>query len=960
MQLKNVSEYIRALSESQHFAPMVAVNHYVPGEDGVFQSPLGIVNPTMSDLLQQMGMIKLYRHQVDALNAISNKNDIVVTTPTASGKTFIYSFAAIHAFINESHATSLFLYPLKALAQDQLKAFTEMVERTGPTTIRTAIYDGDTNAFQRKKIRQQPPDVLITNPDMLHLGILPHHPIWESFLNKLRLIVIDEAHTYRGVLGSHVAQIIRRLRRLCTYYGANPNIILTSATMANAAYQAGQLTGLPVKVIDQNGAPKSGRHYVLMDPIGSGPANIVILLLKAAMARGLRTIVYSQSRKMAELITLWARNNSDSSSRRIAVYRAGFLPNERRKIEDRLKNGELLSVISTSALESGIDIGYLDICLLIGYPGSMISTQQRTGRVGRKGQASALILIAGEDALDKYYLSHPEAFWSAEAETIVVNPFNKIVLASHLACAAAELPLAADEPWLSHPPITQVVFEMEQTGRLRRNKAGNLLFSQFRNPHKDVPIRSIGKSFQIIDFDTTLHIGQIDAFRLYYETHPGAVYIHQTKSYLIHDIDEKKHVVHAVAANVDYYTKVRTKNEVVIVKVEKEQVAQSIGVMLCTLKITDQVLGYESVNIRTGRKQSYTGLNPPPNQFETQGFCLRIPQALCGFIEASGSHLLGSLHAAEHILIGMMPLLVLADRNDIGGLSSNYDLQTGSAVIYLYDGVPGGAGFSEEAFYAVKRLIKLGLDAVDRCDCKNGCPGCTHSPKCGSGNQPIDKSGARHLLSKISVEMEHLEFKNLSLNTPDNTASVPIIGAGLSVKRFGVLDIETQYSAEEVGGWHRAEKMKISCAVLFDSIKNEYAVYLEEQIEELINHLFGLDYIVGFNIKEFDYRVLSGYSRKRFADLRTYDLLEQVRHNLGYRLSLNHLAEATLDTAKSGSGLDALRWWREGRVQRVINYCREDVRITKELFLYSLNNGYLLYRDKAGELFRVPMKAQLI
>nr|MDA8142284.1 DEAD/DEAH box helicase [Desulfobacteraceae bacterium] len=541
--MNRMAEYIHALIHSEHFRSQVAAHHILQGQEAQVRPVRGFLAPSEAELLQRIGFDSLYTHQAEAVEAIAAGEHTVVATPTASGKTLIYNLPLFQAMARDSQARALYIFPLKALAQDQLATFSQWAERAVSASPTAAIYDGDTNAYQRKKIRLQPPNVLFTNPEMVHMSLLAYHDRWQAFFRHLRLVVIDEVHTYRGMLGSHMAQVLRRLRRVSAFYNAAPTFVFTSATVANPGHLAGLLTGLEVHTIRESGAPRGERHVVLIDPQDGG-AQAAIGLLKAALVRQLRTIVYTQSRKLAELIAIWAQQRAGQWSSRISVYRAGLLPQDRRHIEQRLKSGELLAVISTSALELGIDIGDLDLCILVGYPGSMISTWQRGGRVGRQGQSSALIFLAAENALDKYFIAHPQAFWQGEAETAVIHPWNSKALEAHLECAAAELPLQRDEAMMAKAEVTQAANRLLHNGVLRASADGLTLFARSRRPHLSVHLRSTGERYRIVDSATNSTIGEIDTHRLYHETHPGAVYLHQGNSYVAEDINLKQRCVH--------------------------------------------------------------------------------------------------------------------------------------------------------------------------------------------------------------------------------------------------------------------------------------------------------------------------------------------------------------------------------------------------------------------------------
>lgn len=956
MPISGTAEYIQSLIKSHRLGNQVSSHRYMAARPAQTYAADEELNGRVRQILKQLGIDRIYSHQKDALEAIRRKEHTVVATPTASGKSLIYNLSFFESLVDDPGSRALYIFPLKALTRDQLKAFNQWSRAAAPLAVRVAVYDGDTSAYQRKKIRQEPPNVVMTNPEMVHMALLAYHAKWRPFFENLKFVVIDEVHTYRGLMGSHMSRVFRRLRRICAYYGAAPVLIFTSATVANPGFLASQLTGLKVTAITHNGAPTGGRHMVLMNPL-EGPAHTAILLLKAAVARNLRAIVYTQSRKLAELVTIWVRQQAGQLADKINVYRAGLLPQERRHIEKQLKNGQLLAVVATSALELGIDIGDLDICILVGYPGSMISTWQRSGRVGRQGQDSALIMIAAQDALDQYYITHPQAFFAGQPESAVLNPDNPVVLASHLKCAAAELTLRSDEKWLTSPSVDKAIQTLVNDGDLLISADGQQLHCRHRRPHLKVDLRSAGERYAIFRRDQGATIGEVNGFRLYHETHPGAVYLHQGQTFLVEKVDKASKTVIVAPAELDYHTSVRSDTDVDIVEIEKEKYIGHTDAYIGKLKVTTMVTGYEKIRTRNGRGMGCFSLDLPPVIFETDAIWFKVGDTICRSTSDQDYDLLGALHAAEHAVISTMPLLVLADRNDLGGLASPFHPQTGTATIFIYDGVPGGAGLSRQAFQKAAKVLATAQEAIARCNCELGCPACVHSPKCGSGNHPMDKAGGNFILQemikpgesrpKVVIQSQETEMSEEPLLTIDNP---PL--------RYGVFDLETQRSAAEVGGWHMARRMKISCGVIYDVHDDSYAVYLEGQVDRLIDHLHQLDLVVGFNSKRFDYQVLSGYSRLDFNQLPALDLLEEVRKQLGFRLSLDHLAKETLRVSKSGSGLDALRWWREGRLDRIIDYCRMDVKITRDLYLFAKDNGYLIYRQKSGDRFRIPIQVQ--
>jgi DEAD/DEAH box helicase domain-containing protein len=948
-----VGEYLQALGKSERLGSQVAYQTALP-EHPARWSP---INTAWSDAIQKMlrsqGIQQLYRHQSQAIDLIRGGQHIIVATPTASGKTLIYNLPVLERFEKNARSKSLYIFPLKALAQDQLRAFEQAAANFEEVKPTAAIYDGDTTAYRRKQIREAPPNVILTNPEMLHLSFLAYHRSWHQFFKDLHTVVIDEVHTYRGVMGSHVAQIIRRLNRICRRYGSSPNFVFSSATVAEPAALARQLTGLKVHQITQSGAPRGKRHIVFINP-ESGPAQAAILLLKAALHRGLRTIVYTQSRKLTELIALWAGSQSGEFARRISAYRAGFLPEERREIESRLASGDLLAVISTSALELGIDIGDLDLCILVGYPGTVVSTWQRGGRVGRSGQDSALILIAGDDALDQFFMRNPGDFLKREPEAAVVNPYNAKIMAQHLECAAAELPLKTDEPIFKNDKVNAAINRLETVGRLLRSADGRELYARRKLPHRDVDIRGVGNRYRIIDKSSGENRGEIDEFRAFRETHPGAVYLHRGVTYLVDSLDLNSHTIKVVGTTVDYYTQVRGYKETEILDISYRKPTWTTSAYTGQLKVTDQVTEYEIRQIHSRKLIKRVDLDLPPQIFETEGLWFKIPQTIYRAAESNGLDFLGGIHALEHAAIGIFPLLVMADRNDLGGLSTLYHPQLNSAAVFIYDGIPGGAGLNRQAFHRAESLLEYTRDVVAGCPCEAGCPSCVHSPKCGSGNRPIDKGAAIFILDRLKHRTNSNPPEEVKVVRHPLSVIQPAAEPAKSL-HFGVFDLETQRSAAEVGGWHRACLMKVSCAVLYDSKEDRFIDFTENQIEQLIERLQTFDLIVGFNINRFDYQVLKGYSDFDFRTLKNLDILEAVEKYLGFRLSLAHLASATLGESKSADGLQALRWWQEGRLLEIIDYCRQDVKITKDLYRYGRDNRHLLFKDKGNQMVRIPV-----
>ncbi|KPA11610.1 DEAD/DEAH box helicase [Candidatus Magnetomorum sp. HK-1] len=971
----DINEYIQALLKAERFTSQIVYHTIIPQKAASYESLEAPLHQDLQKTLRQSGIKRLFSHQAKAINYIRAGQHVVCATPTASGKTLVYNLPIIEKIKSSSHVKALYLFPLKALAQDQLKNFEQLTAQIPGLSVSAKIYDGDTTHYQRKKIRDNPPNILITNPEMLHLSLLPFHDRWATFFSDLSFIVVDEVHTYRGVMGSHMAQVFRRLKRVCAYYGANPTFIFCSATVANPAQLSQQLTGLDVCGVLKSGSARGSRHIVFIDPIQS-PAQTAILLLKAALHRKLRTIIYTQSRKMAELISMWAGQQSTSIAKKISAYRSGFLPQERRIIEQKLSSGELLAVVTTSALELGIDIGDLDLCILVGYPGSITSSLQRSGRVGRKGQTAAMILIAGQDALDQYFMSNPEKFFKGSPESAVINPHNPDICDGHIVCAAQELPLHVEDPYITEKSLIPVVKKLLDDGELFLSEDGQYYFSTKKQPQRDINLRGAGSRYTIFTARDRKNRGEIDGFRALKETHPGAIYLHSGKTYRVDHLDIVGEAVYVSPVRVGYYTRVRGNKTTKIISVDEMKNAWGTLAYLGRLKVTDHTTGYERWDTRSRRMLNATPLDLPPHTFETEGIWLKIPTQIQELAEDNYYHFMGGIHAMEHAIIGIFPLLVLTDRNDLGGISTTFHEQLGHAAIFVYDSTPGGAGLTRQAFQKIEDLLLNTLNIIKSCDCETGCPRCVHSPKCGSGNRPIDKGSAQYLLeniqkskSTVKIDLDQARQKIIhdspqekiesKKSQKDSSITYPheIISHVPDTQNifYGVLDIETQRSAKDVGGWHLANKMGISCAVLYNSATNSYETYLDNQIEKLIQVMSKMELIVGFNIKRFDYMVLSGYIKMDYQKFPTLDLLEHVHKRLGYRLSLDHLGEITLGTQKSADGLQALLWWKQGKIKEIIEYCKKDVQLTKNLYVYGRQKGYVLFRNKAKQVVRLPV-----
>ncbi len=956
-----LATFLSELRNSPESTSLISHYHYLPAQEGVFGTPSQALPAQIQSALTNLDIKRLYSHQANALDSLRAGKHILVATPTASGKTLIYNVPVVSALLQEPDSRALYLFPLKALEQDQLKTLEEFKAALPSPTFTAAIYDGDTPPEVRKQLRLKHPNILITNPDMLHLGLLPNHESWRGFFSQLKFVVIDEVHTYKGILGSHMAQVLRRLTRICRHYGASPQYILASATIDNPDELAAKLTGSQVEVISESGAPLSGRHFLFINPDASSAA-LAAQLFVAALRHGLATICFTQARKLTELMHLWALRQAPDLKRLISSYRAGFLPEERREIERRLASGKMLGVISTSALEMGIDIGGLDVCILVGYPGTMVTAWQRSGRVGRWGQDSLVLLVAQPDALDQYFMKHPQEFFSRHFEAAVLDPHNPYVVKAHLPCAAQELPLDRHtETVFDLSAYRDLIASLEKERKLLRAAASEAWYAGSRFPQKEVNIRGIGQSLAIFKKGSKHAIGSIDGHRALTECHPGAIYLHKATSYLVERLDLERRNILVSPVDPHYFTRIQSDKETEILEKFGSRNLAAFTVHLGRLKVTQRILAYEKRRLVGQELLGVIPLELPPQIFETVGMWLEIPDAVKNSVVDAGGHFMGGIHALEHALISMFPLFALADRYDIGGISHPLHPQLQMAAVFIYDGYPGGVGLAARAYEKTEPLLLKTRDMIAACGCEDGCPSCIHSPKCGAGNKPLDKAAALMVVEGLlglnpSPESRPIPppqmFRVEITETSEPICSLP----WAEPYRIAVLDIETQLSAAEVGGWHQCHLMRLSVAVLADLSKQRYEAFFEDQAEELCRRLQEVDLVVGFNLKKFDYRVLQPYTSIDLLSLPTLDIFEEMYNLLGHRLSLGHLAEKTLNAAKSGDGLLALQLFKDGRLEELTDYCRRDVELTARLFEFGSHRGHLIYKHRQGALVQVPVE----
>ena len=703
------------------------------------------------------GIAALYEHQARARDLVRGGRHVVVSTGTASGKSLCYQLPLLERLLCDDKATALYLSPTKALARDQLRALRDF----RLPHVRAAAYDGDTPQRDREAIRRTA-NVVLTNPDMLHVGILPAHRRWGDFLHRLQLVVVDECHVARGIFGSHVAAILRRLRRLCAHYSSAPTFVLASATIGNPAEHACNLTGLDVTEVIRDGSPRPRVAFALWEPplmdTASGARRSTLAesadLLAGLVDAGPATLAFVKSRKGAEIMASTARRllEGDGDAPAILAYRAGLLPEERRIVERGLIDGSVRGVATTDALELGVDVGALDAVVIAGWPGTAASLWQQAGRAGRRGREAVVVFVAADDPLDHFLLANPQELLTRPLEAAVVDITNPYILAPHMRCAAWELPLSPAEDVFAPADLAPLLAADAQAGRLRE-RAGRWFWSGRGSPAATVNIRNAGGApFAIVDAGTGVLIGDVDAARAYRTVHDGAVYLHQGQTYRVDRLDLDDHVALVRPYDGDEYTSPRSDTDISVVAVDEAVDWGRCRMHYGRVEVTNRVLAYERRRVFTEESLGLVELDLPPVELSTRALWVTVPDEALREVGLVPSRVPGSAHAAEHAAIGLLPLFAMCDRWDIGGVSTAWHPDTGQASIFIYDAYPGGAGIAERGFRSGERHLLATLTAVEHCRCDTGCPSCVQSPKCGNGNDPLDKAGAVRLLTLILAE----------------------------------------------------------------------------------------------------------------------------------------------------------------------------------------------------------------
>ena len=722
------------------------------------------LHPRLVEALDRLGVRRLYPHQAQALSLVGRGCHVIIATGTASGKSLCYHLPVYEEILENPSTRAIYLFPTKALAQDQLRS----LKILQGSEVRSATYDGDTPVDLRSWIRREA-QIVLTNPDMLHYGILPNHRLWSGFLGHLRYVVLDEAHVARGVFGSHVAQVLRRLRRVCALYGSQPQFLFASATIANPREHAGKLAGLEVETVEDDASPRGRKVFALWNPpdilsmeggeIHRSSNLETAELLSRLMRLGVRTIAFSRSRKAAELIYGYVHRILDPGEKelaeRLASYRGGYLPQQRREIERRLFDGELLAVATTNALELGVDIGELEACLMNGYPGTIASTWQQAGRAGRRQGESLAILVAADDPLDQYLMRHAEFLFGSPCEEAVIDLENPRILGSHLACAAYEIPIREGDEEYFGKTMWKVLEDLKR-GEVVGRKGNIWYYARHTSPSQEVNLRSAsGSLISIVEADTGSLLGTVEEATCFFHVHPGAVYLHQGDSYLVEDLDLERMVALVRDEDLDFYTNPMDNTDVTVLDEEREFAPSGGG---CSfhygeVEVSTKVYAYQKRRLLTHEILETPGLDLPAQVLNTRALWYTLPVPRLATLGLDEYSLAGGLHALEHASIAILPLFAMCDRWDIGGMSTAFHADTGHATVFIYDAYPGGVGIAARGFDLAAVHLKSTREMVEGCRCSEGCPSCIQSPKCGNGNEPLNKQAAIQLLKLLEEDL---------------------------------------------------------------------------------------------------------------------------------------------------------------------------------------------------------------
>ncbi|MDI3539819.1 MAG: box helicase protein [Methanolobus sp.] len=783
----DVPELINRLKASRRYEGQIVHIEEISSREPAY-SPLEL-KPLMSYALAGKGIEQLYTHQAEAIKKIREGQNIVLSTSTASGKSLCYMLPIFETIIDDPRATALYISPLNALVNDQLQTFRDSSDQMG-LDIRIDKFIGTMSQAEKSSVKYGNPRILFTNPDMLHMSFLAWKHQWRGFLSNLRFIVLDESHSYSGVMGSHMANLLRRLNRVCELYGSDPQYICCTATIGNPVQHTSALIGKDVSLVDSDGSGRGAQKFVFWNPplyensrnftLRKSSFGETVELFTNFVQSGFQTIAFARSRQKVERMFVESRNifASRGVSRNISPYRGGYQGHEREAIEKGLSGGEIGGVISTNALEMGIDIGGLDACIMDGFPGTIMSARQQAGRAGRGSRESVVVLVADSNALDQYYMRNPGDFFRRNCEEAVINVSNRYIQAGHLLCAAMEIPLKPEDAQHFGNEYNAIIKVLEEEGLLGGLDAKLCLDP---NPHRNVSIRDIDSdSYTMIDRATRQPLER-DMTRLqaYREAFEGAIYINKGVPYCVTRQDHGKRQIIVEQAQDGYYTRSLVSSDIVIKEIfHSKSLPACSNVKVCfgDVDVTQQVTGYKKIRQRTDEDLGQYSLQMPKFTLSTEALWLEMPAEFAQAVELHGCDLAGGIHAIEHAMIGMYPLHLLADRSDIGGVSATEhpDL-AGKSGIFVYDGHQGGVGYAESGYVKIVEMLEVTLRSIESCPCTGGCPSCIQSPKCGNNNNPLDKDAAIILLRKMLGKAEYVPQKKEALSRPREQAQSPAI-----------------------------------------------------------------------------------------------------------------------------------------------------------------------------------------
>jgi DEAD/DEAH box helicase domain-containing protein len=728
MNLDQMLDYFKA---SERVTKNVTSWVELPAREAVFAEFPDFIDGRIKAAMERRGVRKLYSHQASAISAINDGNSVVVVTPTASGKTMCYNVPVLNAILKDESSRALFLFPTKALSQDQTSELHELITEAG-VDVKTFTYDGDTPQSARKAIRQAG-HIVVTNPDMLHSGILPHHTKWTKLFENLKYIVIDEVHHYRGVFGSHLANTLRRLKRICDFYGSKPQFICCSATIANPAELASRITGADVRLIDNNGAPSCKKHIIFYNPpivnkeLGIRRSSMLEAegLAESLIRNGVQTIVFTRSRLNVEVLVTYLKDifhGSRDADSRVRGYRGGYLPNLRREIEKGLREGSITGVVSTNALELGIDIGALEACIICGYPGTIASTWQQAGRAGRRSGVSVAILVANSSPLDQYIISNPDYFFGKSPENGLINPDNLVILYNHMKCAAFELPFEDGEKF--GVETTAEILSFMEEARLVRHVGKRWHWMSDVFPADEISLRSASnENFIIIDISEPKHavIGETDRFSAPMLLHEEAIYMHEGVQYQVEklDFDDKKAYVRRV--NVDYYTDANLAVDLKVIDVFREDTGKPVLRCSGEVSVSSLVTMFKKIKLHTHENIGSGPVTLPELEMHTTSYWVSLPEDISGF---SQSDVQNGLLGISNVLANAAPIYLMCDPGDIRVIHQVRSTFTQRPTVYIYDSYPGGVGFSDKLYELHEELFTTAADMVKHCSCESGCPSC--------------------------------------------------------------------------------------------------------------------------------------------------------------------------------------------------------------------------------------------